>query len=381
MNTVLFNFLGVQLVCQSPYHGSREYAKTVYKNLVEEYFDKTIIYFAYNPELMIEDWIMKLNKEKNIVNVEVYSLDEIASYINNVKIDVMYSAIRVPAIFKNKLIDNVTVKVTLHDLREIELLYDKYAFKYMDKIQYIKNVIKKRFDKTVLKALKKKVKSELDAVDDFVCITNHTKYSLINIFPEYCDREIPVFYTPYKTVEVKDRGREISENYILIIGGDRWVKNPYRTLDALDKLFDNNKYKIYKAVVVGNVTSKYKRRVRNTGNFIFEGYVDEDVLENYYAYCDVFIYASLNEGFGMPPLEAMKYGKTCIISGTTSLPEIYGGAAYYVNPYNTEEIKEKVMWALDCRIDETIISERYRYITDKQSKDLISICDYIVGER
>ena len=49
-----------------------------------------------------------------------------------------------------------------------------------------------------------------------------------------------------------------------------------------------------------------------------------------------FVLPSLNEGFGIPPLEAMSVGAKCIIAKASCLPEIFGESAYWIDPYNTD---------------------------------------------
>ncbi|MCL4487023.1 MAG: glycosyltransferase family 4 protein [Chloroflexi bacterium] len=74
----------------------------------------------------------------------------------------------------------------------------------------------------------------------------------------------------------------------------------------------------------------------------FLDYVPEAELRALFAACDAFVYPSLYEGFGLPPLEAMACGAPVIASNTSSLPEILGDAALLVNPRNTGEIADAV---------------------------------------
>jgi len=71
-------------------------------------------------------------------------------------------------------------------------------------------------------------------------------------------------------------------------------------------------------------------------------YVADDELPRLYAQADCFLFASLNEGFGLPPLEAMVCGTPVVTSAVTSLPEICGDAAFLVEPTETERIFEAV---------------------------------------
>ncbi len=75
---------------------------------------------------------------------------------------------------------------------------------------------------------------------------------------------------------------------------------------------------------------------------IFTGFVENEELPVFYNLASVFVFPSLYEGFGLPPLEAMASGCPAIVSGTSSLPEICGDAACYINPLNTDEIADKI---------------------------------------
>ena len=70
----------------------------------------------------------------------------------------------------------------------------------------------------------------------------------------------------------------------------------------------------------------------------FLGFVPIDVLRIFYDSAKIFIFPSLYEGFGLPPLEAMAHGTPVVTSNTSSLPEVVGNAAVMVNPENVFEI-------------------------------------------
>jgi glycosyltransferase involved in cell wall biosynthesis len=70
----------------------------------------------------------------------------------------------------------------------------------------------------------------------------------------------------------------------------------------------------------------------------FPGYVDDSDLEGLYAAASVFVFPSLNEGFGMPVLEAMGRGLPVVTSAVSSLPEVAGDAALLVDPTSVEDV-------------------------------------------
>jgi glycosyltransferase involved in cell wall biosynthesis len=73
-------------------------------------------------------------------------------------------------------------------------------------------------------------------------------------------------------------------------------------------------------------------------NIILTGYIKNTDLPSLYSLCEIFLYPSIRESFGLPILEAMRCGAPVITSDTSSLPEISGGAAVTINPLSHEEI-------------------------------------------
>lgn len=72
------------------------------------------------------------------------------------------------------------------------------------------------------------------------------------------------------------------------------------------------------------------------------GYVSDDELKSLYSQATCFIYPSLYEGFGLPPLEAMSNGCPVIVARSGSLPEVCGDAALYCDPLNPQDIADKI---------------------------------------
>ncbi|SKA76598.1 Glycosyltransferase involved in cell wall bisynthesis [Caloramator quimbayensis] len=76
---------------------------------------------------------------------------------------------------------------------------------------------------------------------------------------------------------------------------------------------------------------------------ITTGYISKKELECIYSGAEVFVYPSLYEGFGLPPLEAMCCGVPVVVSNSSSLPEVVGDAGIYCDPYSIESIAESVL--------------------------------------
>ncbi len=83
----------------------------------------------------------------------------------------------------------------------------------------------------------------------------------------------------------------------------------------------------------------------------FMGFVPIEMLRVFYDVAKIFVFPSLYEGFGLPPLEAMAHGTPVVTSNTSSLPEVVGNAAVLVNPENVFEIMRALLRVL---LDQTV---------------------------
>jgi glycosyltransferase involved in cell wall biosynthesis len=134
-----------------------------------------------------------------------------------------------------------------------------------------------------------------------------------------------------------------TENYILFVGSLEPRKNVVNLLKAY-LLLPEYIRKEFKLLLVGfkgwenKEIAELINKLKGTVNYL--GYVNSEELANLYRGASCFIYPSLYEGFGLPPLEAMACGCPVVVSHVTSLPEVCGDAAYYVDPYNVESIAE-----------------------------------------
>lgn len=116
----------------------------------------------------------------------------------------------------------------------------------------------------------------------------------------------------------------------------------------------------------------------------FLGYLPEDQLTAVWQGCSFLVFPSLYEGFGIPVLEAMQFGKPVICSNVTSLPEVAGDAALYFDPRKPEEIVrslEKIMGNKELCAD--LIQRGYKRLSYFQFQDMIknylNIFDNVIG--
>ena len=142
--------------------------------------------------------------------------------------------------------------------------------------------------------------------------------------------------------------------YILYVGAIEPRKNLQRLLKAFE-LLKREAGIPHKLVLAGGRGWKCEdiyrtaESISNSQDVIFLGRVPEAEKNALYANADVFVFPSLYEGFGMPPLEAMYWGTPVVCSNAASLLEVAGGAACYVDPLSAESIAEGLHRVLSDR--------------------------------
>lgn len=135
----------------------------------------------------------------------------------------------------------------------------------------------------------------------------------------------------------------VDGEYVLFVGTLQPRKNILRLIEAFSRLKED-----IKLVVVGKKGWMYEEILEAPKKFNIENkvrfldFVSDEDLPFFYKNAVCFVLPSLYEGFGLPVLEAMKYGCPVITSNVSSLPEAGGDAALYVNPLDADDIKEKI---------------------------------------
>ena len=146
---------------------------------------------------------------------------------------------------------------------------------------------------------------------------------------------------------VLDRYR-IQYPYLLYVGRTNPHKNIPRLVEAFavlrGEIQDHPVYRNLRLLIIGDEISRYpalrhaviQSRVEDSVRFL--GFVPIETLRVFYQAAAAFVFPSLYEGFGLPPLEAMACGTPVVCSNVSSLPEVVGEAAEIVNPENVFDI-------------------------------------------
>ncbi|MBQ4520979.1 MAG: glycosyltransferase [Bacteroidaceae bacterium] len=379
---LLYNLKATQPIGNTKFHGGGKYGLIVFKRLVEIAPDKVAVY--YDDQSYLDEDTRRIIVQNNL---PVYLKNDMSLYdAARKESKVIYS----PLFSGNYVPEDITIIQTQHGCRILEMSYDKYQQNY----EHDKGIIYKLirgirclFSSVILKRDIKRFQKRLLLTNiKTVTVSEHSKYSLFTFIPELQKQDLKVFYSP-STISENDSKSYISKNtlgkYYLVVSGNRWIKNGYRVLKAMDELFSEHAELEGMVVVTGlNSWKELKIRIRNKERFILMGYVDEKTLKQLYHNAHLFVYGSLNEGFGYPPLEAMHEGCPVITSAIASIPEICGDAVLYFNPYSIPEIKMRIvqMENSDTRLHYIEKGrERHNSIKKKQDEDLNLFCKYLIS--
>jgi len=146
-----------------------------------------------------------------------------------------------------------------------------------------------------------------------------------------------------KAVKVFRRRESLPEHMILYVGTLEPRKNLSTLLEAYARLCREPGFK-HDLVIAGGKGWYYEEidrtveRLGLRGRVLFPGFVPDADLPLWYNAADLFVYPSLYEGFGLPPLEAMACGTPVVVSDVSSLPEVVGGAGLAVAPSDSEAL-------------------------------------------
>src|SRR5882672_6373351 len=165
----------------------------------------------------------------------------------------------------------------------------------------------------------------------------------------------------------------VTDPFVLYAGNIKPQKNLPRLIEAFAvakaDLRDHPEYANLKLLLIGDSAEEHSDlrravlRSRLQGDVRFLGFVPHSVLRVFYSRARAFLFPSLYEGFGLPPLEAMAHGTPVLTSSVSSLPEVFAQAALLVNPENIFEIARGIRQILtEDAMRETLVRRGYELV-------------------
>jgi len=374
MKKLLFDLVATQPNASGKRHGGGKYGEIIFSRMIERGLKFDCFYDSrkwLNPD------VEKMARRHGCILHDI-SVTALENVVVEGRYDNLYSALPNREILR---FNGCRVFCTLHGLRGFETPVDTVFWKYPSSIKAkVKWIVQKAAWGLWKKKLYKSYKPYFADSCQLITVSEHSRASMIAYFPK-CKKDIKVFYSPNTSSKTSAPKDVSSKKYFLMVSGNRWEKNNLRAVLAFDRLVSAGMIKDMKAIVTGCKKGMYEGKVKNPSAFEFLGYVDEKKLESLYANAYCFVYPSLNEGFGYPPLEAMRYGVPVIASPLSSISEVLGGGTLYFNPFSVEEIMSRMILMLKPERHDELAKAgcaKYHEIKKRQDDDLDALIDYIV---
>lgn len=371
---LLFDLRATQPNISGKRHGGGRYGEVIFFRMAEKGIKFSCFYDSrnwFNPD------VKKVIDERRIPLIDIAgkTLQEI---VDEGGFERVYSCL--PR-YETMHLRNCEIYGTIHGMREQETFFDSHFWKYKNSLrEQIKFILKQHVTKLWMKRQDWKWRKLFVGVDaNLIVVSEHSKYALLTFFPEMKDIEMPVFYSP-NTSTGDPKRIDTGEKYFFCVSGNRWEKNNLRALEAFDRLLTYGLISGVRMKVAGAKRENFKYKFRNPDAFDFLGYVSDRELERLYAGAYLFVYPSLNEGFGYPPIEAMRYGVPVIASPLSSMAETCDAGALYFNPFLVEEIMNRMMMMMDPERHKEFSQRalaQYKRISERQERDLEGMIEYI----
>lgn len=299
------------------------------------------------------------NFKKVLADFHWYGLSEqtkFPRFIEEQNLDLMhFPHFNVPLKFRGKFI------ITIHDLT-----LHRYKTIRASTKSFLTYQVKHLLYKKIIKSA---IKKSLNILTP----SNFTRKDILDIF-KVPEEKITVTYEggPSNNLLKKIPNDKILKKFNLKRPFILYVGNAYPHKN-LDNLLNSLKYipSNVHLVLVGKKDDFYEKleKLSDKNDYsdrvIFTGFVTDEDLVALYKDSSAFIFPSLNEGFGLPALEAQNFGLPVLTSNRSSLPEILGNSALYFNPLKPKDIAEKIKKVLNSKeIREGLVLKGYNKIKE-----------------
>lgn len=213
----------------------------------------------------------------------------------------------------------------------------------------------------------------IESTKGILTVSEYSKKDILRFFPSFPKDRI--YVTPLATnsnfkpipkekcKEYLKRNFKLNDPYILYLGGFSSRKNVKELILSFGKVKKELK-RPHKLLLGGSIRDEGKilqDLVCYNGlqdDVLFTGYLDDSLLPIFYSGAEAFIYPSLYEGFGLPPLEAMSCKTPVITSNLTSIPEVTRDAAILIDPFNKEDLSSNLLKLLNSEDFKNELSEK-----------------------
>lgn len=316
------------------------------------------LYLHFRKNSEFEFWFYKHKKTALELNDNIINIQPIDNFYLKAKktISVWHTTSQLSQRIPKK---GVALVYTLHDLN----------FLYSNKPQW-------KINRSL-----KKIQKNIDRADYLTFISHFTKKEIATHFDiknkksevVYNGVELQIF-PDFETPRIRP-----TKPFLYILG----VIAPKKNIHSILCLLENNNYEL---VISGMISDKKyyeelilkikEMQLEKRVHFTFE--VSEEEKYWYYNTCEAFLFPSISEGFGLPPIEAMRLGKPVFLSTYTSLPEIGGKEAYYFEDFDPKSMQKTFQNGLEDYTSnpnkkEAIIEWSLQFTWEKAARSYLEI--------
>lgn len=187
-------------------------------------------------------------------------------------------------------------------------------------------------------------KKSINRADKIIAVSHHTKKDLVEFWNVNPDKIVVIHHGVDKNkILGLNSERVIPEPYLLYVGERYGFKNFARFIQAFALISD--KHPDLRLICTGRAFSEEEKNQIETLHIqdrLVQILANEQTMARLYRDAEMFVYPSYSEGFGMPLLEAMVYNCPVVVSNASCLPEVAGDAGVYFNPFQIEDMAEKI---------------------------------------
>lgn len=295
---------------------------TVLRNLLQRWLllaGDTQFYLLGNPELLgAYGWAGRENVSLVDCRVPIYSVQEQLVVPRCVPTDAELLWVphyNIPVLYGGRLL------VTVHDVF------------HLDRPEFVPGLHRRLYAKMMFRAV-------AERASHVVCVSEFTRKRFLHFEPGFPENEtsvIPNGVDDFWQQPGRENGRIYQRPYLLFVGNVKPNKNLGRLLSAFDMVRHELPHDL---VIVGRregfitADGETLRQAEALGSRVhFTGFIADEALRRYYHDAAAFVFPSLYEGFGLPPLEALGAGcRRLVLSDIPALREVYGGDAFYFRP-------------------------------------------------
>lgn len=324
----------------SPLTGIGRYTYEISKYIKKSDIFEIEYFYGYSSKKLIHPSdnndvknIKSLLSKNQIIKKIIRKLINIFAKIITRKYDIYWQ----PNFIPNENIKASKIVTTVHDFSFIlyKDFHPKERIEYFEKY-FFKNINESDAIITGSEFSKKEILERLNFQEKNVHVIYHGINH--NLFRKHSDLSLSF---------------DIPKKFIFSVGSIEPRKNLLGLLKAYNELDKNlkNEYKLVLAGFKGWENKEIMELIeKDKENIHYLGFIDDIELIKVYNLATCFVFPSFYEGFGLPVIEAMACGTPVICSNSSSLPEVGGNAVVYCNPYDNEDIKNKIELVLNDNV-------------------------------